>query len=85
MTITVDITPEVKAALARQAAAHGRAVEAYAASLIEEAVQPTTEALTAGEREGRKSVVEGCAMARGLTDDVDFSRNPSTGRPVDLS
>jgi plasmid stability protein len=38
MTITVDIAPEVQAELARQAAAHGRAVEAYAASLLEEAV-----------------------------------------------
>jgi hypothetical protein len=39
MTITVDIAPEVQAALARQAAAHGRAVEAYVASLLEEAVR----------------------------------------------
>jgi hypothetical protein len=38
MTITVDITPKVQAALARQAAAHGRAVEVHAASLLEEAV-----------------------------------------------
>jgi hypothetical protein len=38
MTITVDITPEVQAELARQAAAQGRAVEAYAARLLEEAV-----------------------------------------------
>jgi len=30
MTITVDIAPEAGAALARQAAALGRAVEAYA-------------------------------------------------------
>jgi hypothetical protein len=37
MTITVDITPEAQAELARQAAEHGRAVEAYAASLLEEA------------------------------------------------
>jgi hypothetical protein len=37
MTITVDITPEVQAEIARQAAAQGRAVEAYAASLLEEA------------------------------------------------
>ncbi|MBZ5621279.1 MAG: hypothetical protein LAQ69_21505 [Acidobacteriia bacterium] len=37
MTITVDITPEVEAELARQAAARGRAIEAYAASLLEEA------------------------------------------------
>jgi hypothetical protein len=39
MTITVDIRPEVHAELARQAAAHGRAVEAYVASLLEEAVR----------------------------------------------
>ncbi|MGB7760295.1 MAG: hypothetical protein WBL61_10730 [Bryobacteraceae bacterium] len=40
MTITVDITPEVQAELARQAVAHGRALEAYAASLLEGAVRP---------------------------------------------
>ena len=39
MTITVDIRPEVQAELARQAAAHGRALEAHAASLLEEAAQ----------------------------------------------
>jgi plasmid stability protein len=39
MTITVDIRPEVHAELARQAAAHGRAVEAYVVSLLEEAVR----------------------------------------------
>jgi len=31
MTITIDITPEVKAALARQAAAEGREVESLSA------------------------------------------------------
>jgi len=39
MTITVEVRPEVQAELARQAAAHGRAIEAYAASLLEEAVR----------------------------------------------
>jgi hypothetical protein len=86
MTITVDITPEVSAALARQAAEHGREVESYAASLIEEAVRPTTEAVTdteKPEREGGKSLVEVCAMVRGLTDDLDFSRKRagSFGQP----
>jgi hypothetical protein len=38
MTITVDIRPEVQAELARQADAQGSAIEAYAASLLEEAV-----------------------------------------------
>ena len=39
MIITVDVTPEAQAELSRQAAAHGRAVEAYAASILEEAAQ----------------------------------------------
>lgn len=87
MSITIDIAPEVQAELARRAATHGRAMEAYAASLLENAVRRPAEGSTnAGkrEREGRKSLVEICAMVRGLTENVDFSRNPSTGRPVDL-
>ena len=40
MTITVDIRPEIQAELARQAAAYGGAIEAYAARLLEEAVHP---------------------------------------------
>jgi len=78
MTITVDIRPEVQAELARQAASHGRGIEAYAASLLEEAVQLPSE--TQG-----KSLQEVFEAVRGLADDVDFSRNPSTGRPVDRS
>jgi hypothetical protein len=85
MTIIVDIRPEVQAELARQAAAQGRALEAHAASLLEEAVHlPATDPET-GERQERKSLVEVCAMVRGLTDDVDFSRDASTDRPFDLS
>ncbi|MBV8054486.1 MAG: hypothetical protein JO071_04510, partial [Deltaproteobacteria bacterium] len=38
MIITLEITPELQAELARQAAAHGSAVESYAATLLEEAV-----------------------------------------------
>ena len=39
MTITVDIGPEVKAELSRRAAANGSLVEAYAATLLEEALR----------------------------------------------
>ena len=42
MTITVDIRPEVRAELASWAAVHGRAVEAYVASLLEAAVHLPT-------------------------------------------
>ena len=32
-----------------------------------------------------RSLREVFETVRGLADDIDFSRNPSTGRPVDLS
>lgn len=32
-----------------------------------------------------KGLVEICAMVRGLAEGVDFSRDPSTDRPIDLS
>jgi plasmid stability protein len=82
MTITVDIRPEVQAELARQAAAHGRPVEAYAASLLEEAVNLPT---GVSQPSLGKSLREVFETVRGLADDIEFSRNPSTGRPIDLS
>jgi hypothetical protein len=32
----------------------------------------------------RESIVGLFAKIRGMADDLDFSRNPSTGRPVDI-
>jgi hypothetical protein len=40
MTITVEITTEVQAELTRQAAAQGRELETYVATLLERAAQP---------------------------------------------
>jgi hypothetical protein len=78
MSIILDIKPEVQAELSRQAAAHGRAVESYAASLLEEAVHLPA----AHPAAPAKDIVELFAPLRGLN--LDFGRNPSTGRPVDL-
>jgi hypothetical protein len=78
MTITVDITPEVQAELARLAACRGEPVEDYAARLIEEAVHLPTPPQN-------KSLKEVFETVRGLADDADFSHNPSTARPIDLS
>ena len=39
MTITLNIRPEVQAALERQAAIQGRAVEAYVVGLLEDAAR----------------------------------------------
>jgi hypothetical protein len=81
MTITVDIRSEVQAALARQADAHGRALEAYAASLLEDAADVAAEthapafdkerARAAGERirKLRKGVSLGGLTIRELVDE----------------
>lgn len=41
MTITINIKPEVEAELARQTEVRGMDVPAYAATLLEQAAQPT--------------------------------------------
>ena len=83
MTITVDISPEVEAELARKAAARGVDVPSYVATLIDQAARPV-ERRKYQRPEGRKSLVELFAESplHGL--DLDFSRNKSTGRPIDL-
>jgi hypothetical protein len=78
MSIVLDIKPEVEAELSRQAAAHGRPVESYAASLLEEAVHlPTSQSAPPA-----KDMVELFAPLRGLS--LDFERDRDTGRDIDL-
>jgi hypothetical protein len=76
--ITVDIRPEVEAELARQAALRGKLVEAYAASLLEEAVHLPADATQPVRGKSLREVFE---AVRGLADDVDFSRQPSADSP----
>lgn len=87
MTITVEIRPEVQAELARQAAAHGLGIDAYAASLLEEAAYIAASSVKPDAPAGAEDMVGLFAPVRGLFADgeLDFSRNPSTGRPLDLS
>jgi len=92
MTITVDITPEVQAALERQAAAQGRAVEVHVASLLEEAVDLSPAHASRDQTErpkrqrppGRKSLAQLFAESpfKGL--DLDFQRDGDLGRDVEL-
>ena len=92
MTITVDLTPDVQAALAREAAARGRAVGAHAASLLEEAVHhslphPHQDQTVQPKRQrptGRKSLAQLFAESpfRGL--DLDFERDRDLGRDIEL-
>jgi hypothetical protein len=81
MTITVDIKPEVQAELARQAAAQGRPVEAYVASLLQKFVHDPShatdtafdkeraQAAAARIRELRKGLTLGGVTIRELIDE----------------
>jgi hypothetical protein len=78
MTITVDIRPEVQAELTRQAAAHGMGIDAYAASLLEEAAHlPAAHAAPPA-----RDMVELFAPLRGLN--LDFERDRDAGRDIKL-
>jgi len=82
VTITIDITPEVQAALARQAAAHDRALEAHAARLLEDAAHVQAEGLsprgllTAEESRAAKAtnLMELFEPVRGLLTDEEVDR-----------
>ena len=85
MSIIVDIRPEAEAELARQAAEQGRALEAYAASLLEDAAHVRPQELP---RRTGQELIDACAKVRGLLTDEEvdrlFSRRPSFARPVDF-
>jgi hypothetical protein len=80
MTITIDIRPEIKAEFARQAAAYGLEMGAYAASLLEEAANASSVKATSTAE--AKDMVELFAPLRGLN--LDFERDRDTGRDINL-
>ena len=84
MTMMLDINPEVQTVLDHQAAIQGRAIEDYVAGLLEDAAHlPAADQLR--NARPRKNLREVFDAVRGLADDLDFSRNPSTDRLLDLS
>jgi len=80
MTITLDIKPETQEELARQAAAQGLDVEAFAANLLEEAAHAA--AAQQARAAMAKDMVELFAPLRGLN--LDFERDRDRGRDIDL-
>jgi hypothetical protein len=76
MTVKLELSPDIEAGLLAQAQARGLSLEAYAAQLLQRATaKPKPDS-------GKKSLVEVFTPLRGLN--LDFSRNPSEGRSVDL-
>jgi hypothetical protein len=80
MTITLEIRPEIQAELARQAAAQGLDMGAYAASLLEEAAGASSARPTSPTE--AKNLVELFAPLRGLN--LDFERDRDAGRDINL-
>ncbi len=80
MTLQLDLRPEVEAELARQAAAQGLDVPAYAVRLLERAAQPPATEPSAVLEKNLVDLFQESPL-KGL--DLDFMRNRSTGRPLD--
>jgi hypothetical protein len=85
--MTIQITkPEVEALINQRLKSGGFEdaedviLQALQSSPSEPSTMPQSETGHA-----RKSLQEVFAAVRGLADDVDFTRNSSTGRPADLS
>jgi len=79
MILTIDLPDEKRASLGAIAQAQGLSDEEYARQVVEHAIDA---AGIQPEVTPTKDIEELFAPLRGL--DLDFSRNPSTGRPVEL-
>ncbi|MGB7844638.1 MAG: hypothetical protein WBL63_03415 [Candidatus Acidiferrum sp.] len=84
--MTIQITkPEVEALINQRLQSGGfkDAEDVILQALQSSPAKPSTpQSETAHSHKSLQEVFE---AVRGLADDVDFNRNPSTGRPVDLS
>ena len=80
--MTVELKPELEAVIA-QAIQEGVIRDADEALSI--TLKVLRERLSHRKTTTGRSLQEVFEAVRGLADDVDFSRNPSTGRPIDLS
>lgn len=60
------------------------AAQRYARRVLEHDLQATVKDPQTPLGASRGRFLEVCAKVRGLTDNLDFSRNPSTGRSVEL-
>ena len=86
MTIEIH-SPEVEAIIRRRMSAGGfkDAEEVIVQALKPSPAAETPDAASAAQKPLRqKTLVALCDPIRGLIDDIDFSRNPSTARPLDL-
>ena len=84
MSITLILDPEIENGLIIQAQVRGISLEDYIKEIVAREAQTASSICLSSSA---KNLVELFAPLRGLFEDgeLDFSRNPSTGRPIDLS
>ena len=82
MTITLDLKPEIEKGLLAQAESRGVSLTDYVQEIFAREVHVSEIPATA--RSGQE-LVDICSQVRGLADDLEITRNPSSGRPVDFS
>jgi hypothetical protein len=79
MMLKIDLPDDKTAPLTAIAKAQGLSAEEYARQVVEQAIETAS---VQPKAEPVKDIEELFAPLRGLN--LDFSRNPSTGRPVEL-
>jgi hypothetical protein len=86
MSITLELQPEIEKGLRAQAQAKGVSLTDYVQEIVTREVH-VSETPGVGGPADAKNLVELFAPLRGLFEDgeLDFSRNSSTARPVDLT
>jgi hypothetical protein len=84
MTVTIDFPPDIEAGLFAQAQAQGLEVADYVRNLVRKDVAANVHigSQSADPTKKRKRLSELFSVLQGV--DIDLSRNPSTGRPVNL-
>ena len=82
MSLTLEFSQEEQAAYEAQARAEGLSMEAWLKKLADERARVSQAGLRVDVTQG-KSLVDLCAKVRGLTDDLDTSRNASIARSID--
>ena len=79
MNVSIEIPDDRAARFREMARARGLTVDRWLLELAEQSALALP-----GEASGKRTFAAVCAKVRGLADDLDFTREPSPGRPICL-
>jgi hypothetical protein len=79
MNVIIEIPEDRAARFQKQAQARGLTVDRWLLELADQNAPPLPV-----EESPKRTLADVCAKVRGLADDLDFNRDPSPGRDIDL-